>query len=86
MAQEVQGRWGGCERQLALWDGDNVDVDVSTSELVEKISNFRDEDRHVSLKKRSIYSEFGVTAVHRIIHEDMKMLKICAKFVPGIAQ
>lgn len=31
-------------------EGDNIDMDVRTSELTEKIGNFLDEDCHMSLK------------------------------------
>lgn len=56
--------------------GDNVDVDVRTSELVKKIL---DEDRDVSLKTISIHFGVGASNVHRIIHEDHNMRKVCSR-------
>lgn len=54
-------------------------MDARTSEMVEKICNFLDEDHYVSLKTISIQLGVGVANVHRIIHEDLNLCKICSQ-------
>ena len=41
-----------------------------------------DKDRHVSIEAISAQFDVSVGTVHSIIHEELKMQKICAKFVP----
>ena len=58
--------------------------DVRTPDLVEKIRKFLDEDRRVSLL--TVAAQFGVgeATVYRVVHEDLNMRKVCAKFVPRL--
>ena len=58
--------------------------EVRTPELIGQIKNFMDKDRCVSIE--TISAQFGVSAgtVHTIIHEELKMGKICTKFVPRV--
>ena len=53
--------------------------EVRTPELMGQIKNFMDKDRHVSIE--TISAQFDV---HTIIREELKMWKICAKFVPRV--
>ena len=41
-----------------------------------------DNERHVSIETISAQFDVGARTVHTIIHEELKMRKICAKFVP----
>ena len=50
--------------------------EVRTPELISQIKNFMHKDRCVSIE---FYVSMGT--VHTIVHEELKMLKICAKFV-----
>ena len=45
--------------------------------LVEKVRNFLDEDRRVSIETTSTQFEVGVARVHRIIREDLNVHKVC---------
>ena len=58
--------------------------EVRTPEFIGQIKNFMDKDRRVSIE--TISAQFGVSVgtVHTIIHEELKMRKICAKFVPRV--
>ena len=58
--------------------------EVRTPQLIGQIKNFIDKDRHVSIE--TISAQFGVSVgtVHTIIREELKMRKICAKFVPRV--
>ena len=58
--------------------------EVRTPELVRQIRNFMDEDHRVSIETISIKFDVSVGTVHTIIHEQLKMWKICAKFVPRV--
>jgi len=58
--------------------------EVRTSELVGKIRTFMDEDRRVSIETISEQFEVSVGTVHKIIHDELNMRKICAKFVPRV--
>ena len=60
--------------------------EVNTPELIGQIKDFMDKDRRVSLE--TINAQFGVSVgtVHTIICEELKMRKICAKFVPSLSQ
>ena len=58
--------------------------EVRTPELIGQIKNFMDKDCRVSTE--TIGSQFDVSAgtVHTIIREELKMRKICAKFIPRV--
>ena len=58
--------------------------EVNTPELIGQIKNFMDKDRHVSIETISAQSDVSVGTVHTIIRAELKMQKICAKFVPRV--
>ena len=58
--------------------------EVRTPEFLGKICNFMDEDHRVSVETISTKFNVSVGTVHTIIHEQLKMQKICAKFVPRV--
>ena len=53
-----------------------------TPELIGQIKNFMNKDRRVSIEAISAQFDVSVGTVHTIIHKELKMWKICAKFVP----
>ena len=58
--------------------------EVRTPELISQIKNFINKDRHVSIETISAQFDVSVGTVPTIIHEEQKMWKICAKFVPRV--
>ena len=52
--------------------------------LISQIKNFMDKYRRVSIETRSAQFDVNVGTVHTIIREELKMRKICAKFVPRV--
>ena len=58
--------------------------EVRTPELIGQIKNFMDEDRCVSIETIRAQFDISVGTVHTIIHEKLKMRKICTKFVPRV--
>ena len=58
--------------------------EVRTLELIVQIKNFKDKDRRVSIETISAQFDVIVGTVHTIIREELKMRKICAKFVPTL--
>ena len=58
--------------------------EVRTPELIGQIKNFMDKDRRVSIETISAQFDVSVGTVHTIIREEMKMQKICTKFVPRV--
>ena len=58
--------------------------EVNTSELIGQIKNFMDKDRRVSIETISAQFDVSVGTVLTIIREELKMQKICAKFVPRV--
>ena len=58
--------------------------EVRTPELIGQIKNFMDKDCHVSVETISAQFDVSVGTVHAIIREELKMWKICAKFVPRV--
>ena len=58
--------------------------EVRTPELICQIKNFMDKNRRVSIETISAQFDVSVGIVHTIIREDLKMRKICAKFVPRV--
>ena len=58
--------------------------EVRTPELIGQIKNFLDKDCHVSIETISAQFDVSVGTVHTIICEELKMQKICAKFVPRL--
>ena len=57
---------------------------VRTLQLIGQIKNFMDKDRRVSKETISPQFDVSVGTVYTIIHEELKMRKICAKFVPSV--
>ena len=58
--------------------------EVNTPELIGQIKNFMDKDRRVSIETISAQFDVSVGTLHTIIREELKMRKICAKFVPRV--
>ena len=53
-----------------------------TPELIGQIKNFMDRDRDVSIETISALFDVSMGTVPTIIRENLKMRKICVKFVP----
>ena len=58
--------------------------EVRTPELIGQIKNFMDKDRRVSIETICAQFDVSVGTVHKIVREEVKMRKICAKFVPRV--
>ena len=58
--------------------------EVRTLELIGQIKNFMDKDRCVSIETINAQFDISVGTVLTIIHEELKMRKICVKFVPRV--
>ena len=58
--------------------------EVRTLELISQIKNFMDNDRCVSIETISAQFDVNVETVYTIIREELKMRKICTKFVPRV--
>ena len=58
--------------------------EVRTLELIGQIKNFMDKDRRVSIETISAQFDVSVGTVYIFIREELKMQKICAKFVPRV--
>ena len=58
--------------------------EVRTPELIGQIKHFMDKDRRVSIETLSAQFDVSVGTAHIIICEELKMQKICAKFVPRV--
>ena len=58
--------------------------EVRTPELIGQIKNFMDNDCCVSIGTISAQFDVSVGTVHTIIHKELKMWKICVKFVPRV--
>ena len=57
---------------------------VRTPELIGQIKNFIDKDCRVSIEIINAPFNVSVGIVHSVIHEELKMQKICTKFVPRV--
>ena len=58
--------------------------EVRTPGLIGQIKNFMDKDCRVSIEIMSVQFDVSVGTVYTIIREELKMRKICAKFVPRV--
>ena len=58
--------------------------EVRTPELIGQIKNFVDKDRRVSIETISAQFDVSVGTVHTNICEELKMRKICVKFVSRV--
>ena len=58
--------------------------EVRTLELIGQIKNFMDKDCHVSVETICAQFDISVGIIYTIIHEELKMRKICAKYVPRV--
>ena len=75
-------RKAGCLRGMVRGVGESMEV--NTPELIGQIKNFMDKDCRVSTETISAQFDVTVGTVHIIIREELKMQKICAKFVPRV--
>ena len=57
---------------------------VRTPELIGQIKNFMDKNRHVSIETLRAQFDVSVGTVHTIIREELKMRKICVKFISRV--
>ena len=80
MSQEIQGKQGVREDDERC----GRSREVRTSEIIGQINDFMNRDRRVSIETLSTQFNVSVGAVHTIIREELKMRKICAKFVPRV--
>ena len=64
--------------------GRSKEVRIRTPELIGQIKNFMDKDRRVSIETISAQFDASVGTVLTIIREELKVRKICAKFVPRV--
>ena len=58
--------------------------EVRTPELIGQIKNLMNKDRRVSIETISAQFDVNVGTVHTLIREELKMQKICMKFVPRV--
>ena len=58
--------------------------EVRTPELIGQIKNFTDKDRHVSIETISAQFDVSLGTIYTIIREELKLWKICVKFVPRV--
>ena len=58
--------------------------EVRTLEFIGQIKNFMDKERRMSIETISAQFNVSVGTVHTIIREELKMRKICVKFVPRV--
>ena len=58
--------------------------EVNTPELIGQLMNFMDKDRCVYIETISTQFDVSVATVHTIIREELKMWKICPRFVPRV--
>ena len=58
--------------------------EVRTTELIGQIKNFMDNDRRVSIETISARFDNSVGTVHTIIRKELKIQKICVRFVPRV--
>ena len=74
------------EGRESVWDGERCgkSKEVRTPELMGQIKNFMNKDRRVSIETINAQFDVSVGTIHTIIREELKMRKICAKFVPTV--
>ena len=58
--------------------------EVRTPVLIGQIKNFMDKDRCLSIETISAQFDVSVGTVRTVIHEELKLRKICAKFFPKV--
>ena len=64
--------------------GDERSKEVRTPKMIGQIKNFMDKNSHVSIETINVQLHVSVGTVLTIIREELKMRKICAKFVPTV--
>ena len=74
------------EGKVSVRDDDRCgrSMEVRTPELVGQIKNIMDKDRRMSIETISAQFDISEGTVHIIIREELKMRKICTKFVPRV--
>ena len=60
--------------------------EVRTPELIGQIKNFMDKDRRVSIETTIAQFDVTVGSVPTIVHEELKMRKICERFIPRVSE
>ena len=74
------------EGRESVRDGERCErsKEVNTPELIVQVKNFMAKDCRESKETISAQFDVSVGTVHTIIREELKMRKICAKFVPRV--
>ena len=60
-------------------------MEVRTPEFIGQIKNFMDKDCRVSIETISAQFDVSVGTVHTIVRQELRMLKICAKYSLGFS-
>ena len=81
---EWHKRFKACRESVRDHERCGRSKEVRTPGLIGQIKNFMDKDHRVSIETISALFNVSVGTVHTIIHEELKMPKICAKFVPRV--
>ena len=58
--------------------------EIRTPEMIGQINNFKDKDCRVSIETINAQFDVSVGTVYTIICEELKMQKICTKFIPRV--
>ncbi len=98
MIQTVYGREAlGCT-QIRMWfwrfqnghtslkdnPGRGRKVSKCNEENIEDVKRLLDADRRMSIKDLSVFTGISVGTVHQILHQDLGMRRLAAKFVPKV--
>ena len=83
---ELYKRFKGGRESVRDDDRCGRSKEVRTPELIGQINNFMDKDCHVSIETISTQFDVSVGNAHTIIRKELKMQKICAKFVRGCSE
>ena len=81
---EWNKRFKGGRDLRGLMRGVGRSKEVSTPGFIGQIKNFMDKHCCVPIETISAQFDVSVGTVHKIIREELKMRKICAKFVPRV--
>ena len=81
---ERHKRFKECRESVGDGERCGRSKEVRRTELIGQIKNFMDKNRRVSIETISAQFDVSVGTVHIIIREELKMRKICAKFVPRV--
>jgi len=72
--------------RISLHDDERIGRPVTKKSLaaVDQVRDLMDQDRQYTLRELASFTDMSVWCIHQIVHEELGMRKVCARWIPRI--